>query len=77
MLLTKIMLNLIDDVNNILNNKNVIKYKSKDIDAMKSIAMAYSNRSLKEFENSLLTYANELKSDAIIKIILMHYMIIY
>ena len=67
MLLTKIMLNLIDDVNNILNNKNVIKYKSKDIDAMKSIAMAYSNRSLKEFENSLLTYANELKSDAIIK----------
>ena len=47
MLLTKIMLNLIDDVNNILNNKNVIKYKSKDIDAMKSIAMAYSNRSLK------------------------------
>ena len=63
----KIMLNLIDDVNNILNNKNVIKYKSKDIDAMKSIAMAYSNRSLKEFENSLLTYANELKSDAIIK----------
>lgn len=67
MLLTKIMLNLIDDVNNILNNKNVIKYKSKDIDAMKSIAMAYSNRSLKEFENSLLTYANELKFDAIIK----------
>ena len=67
MLLTKIMLNLIDDVNNILNNKNVIKYKSKDIDAMKAIATAYSNRSLKEFENSLLTYAEELKSDPIIK----------
>lgn len=67
MLLTKIMLNLIDDVNNILNNKNVIKYKSKDIDAMKAIATAYSNRSLKEFENSLLTYSEELKSDSIIK----------
>ncbi|RLV92260.1 26S proteasome regulatory subunit RPN6 [Spathaspora sp. JA1] len=67
MLLTKIMLNLVDDVNNILNNKNVIKYKSRDIDAMKAIALAYSNRSLKEFESSLLTYSQELKSDPIIK----------
>ncbi|EGW35511.1 uncharacterized protein SPAPADRAFT_132292 [Spathaspora passalidarum NRRL Y-27907] len=67
MLLTKIMLNLVDDVNNILNNKNVIKYKSRDIDAMKAIALAYSNRSLKEFETSLLTYTDELKSDPIIK----------
>ncbi|KAL6451905.1 RPN6 26S proteasome regulatory subunit RPN6 [Candida maltosa Xu316] len=67
MLLTKIMLNLIDDVNNILNNKNVLKYKSRDIDAMKAIATAYSNRSLKDFESSLLTYSEELKSDPIIK----------
>lgn len=66
MLLTKIMLNLVDDVNNILNHKNVVKYQSKDIDAMKSIATAYSNRSLKEFESSLLTYSSELKSDPII-----------
>ncbi|KAI5955270.1 RPN6 [Candida jiufengensis] len=67
MLLSKIMLNLIDDVNNILKNKNVIQYQSKDIDAMKSIAVAYSNRSLKEFENSLIQYSTELKSDEIIK----------
>lgn len=67
MLLTKIMLNLIDDVNNILNHKNVIKYQSKDIDAMKSIANAYSNRSLKDFESSLISYSKELKSDNIIK----------
>ncbi|GBL49776.1 hypothetical_protein [Candidozyma auris] len=67
MLLTKIMLNLIDDVKTILNNKNVIKYQSKDIDAMKAIATAYSNRSLKEFENALLAYSAELKSDPIIK----------
>lgn len=67
MLLTKIMLNLIDDVNTILNNKNVIKYQSKDIDAMKAIATAYSNRSLKEFEDSLNTYSGELRSDPIIK----------
>ncbi|KAI5966107.1 RPN6 [Candida margitis] len=67
MLLSKIMLNLIDDVNNILKNKNVIQYQSRDIDAMKSIAVAYSNRSLKEFENSLIQYSAELKSDEIIK----------
>lgn len=67
MLLTKIMLNLIDDVNVILNNKNVLKYQCRDIDAMKAIATAYSNRSLKEFENALLTYETELKSDQIIK----------
>lgn len=67
MLLTKIMLNLVDDVNTILNHKNVVKYQSKDIDAMKSIATAYSNRSLKNFETSLVTYSKELKSDPIIK----------
>lgn len=67
MLLSKIMLNLIDDVNNILKNKNVAQYQSKDIDAMKSIAVAYSNRSLKEFESSLIQYSAELKSDEIIK----------
>ncbi|CAK7901129.1 26S proteasome regulatory subunit Rpn6p [[Candida] anglica] len=67
MLLTKIMLNLVDDVNNILGHKNVVKYQSRDIDAMKSIATAYSNRSLKDFEGSLVTYADELKSDSIIK----------
>jgi 26S proteasome regulatory subunit N6 len=67
MLLTKIMLNLIDDVNNILGHKNVVKFQSKDIDAMKAIAVAYSNRSLKEFEHTLLEYSTELKSDPIIK----------
>ncbi|KAM9887004.1 hypothetical protein OXX79_013895, partial [Metschnikowia pulcherrima] len=67
MLLTKIMLNLIDDVNTLLNNKNVAKYQSRDIDAMKAIATAYSNRSLKEFETALTTFSAELRSDQIIK----------
>lgn len=67
MLLTKIMLNLIDDVNTILGHKNVVKYQSRDIDAMKSIATAYANRSLKDFELSLATYSAELRSDQIIK----------
>lgn len=67
MLLTKVMLNLVDDFNNILGHKNVLKFQSRDIDAMKAIANAYSNRSLKEFETALVTYSTELKSDPIIK----------
>ncbi|CCE80039.1 Piso0_003136 [Millerozyma farinosa CBS 7064] len=67
MLLSKIMVNLIDDVNTILEQKNVAKYQSRDIDAMKAISTAYSNRSLKEFENALFAYSEELKSDPIIK----------
>lgn len=67
MLLSKIMVNLIDDVNTLLEQKNVAKYQSRDIDAMKAIATAYSNRSLKEFENALFAYSEELKSDPIIK----------
>lgn len=66
MLLTKIMLNLIDDVTLILGNKNVVKYQSRDIDAMKAIATAYSNRSLNEFEEALKAYSAELRSDSII-----------
>lgn len=67
MLLSKIMLNLSDDVATLLKNKNVVKFQSRDIDAMKAIAQAYSNRSLHEFEQALTTYGSELKLDAIIK----------
>jgi 26S proteasome regulatory subunit N6 len=67
MLLSKIMLNLIDDVKKILASKYASKYNSKDIDAMKAISQAYANRSLKEFEQALLLYGKELSSDPIIK----------
>lgn len=67
MLLSKIMLNLIDDVKKILAAKYASKYNSRDIDAMRAIATAYSNRSLKEFEEALHIYRKELSSDAIIK----------
>jgi 26S proteasome regulatory subunit N6 len=67
MLLSKIMLNLVDDVKQILDNKYASKYNSRDIDAMKAIADCYSNRSLKEFEETLSIYGKELSSDSIIK----------
>ncbi|KAG7816697.1 hypothetical protein KL909_003139 [Ogataea angusta] len=68
MLLCKIMLNSIDDVNSLLNNKNVSKYaQGKDIEAMKSVSMAHSNRSLKELEDCLKSYVTELTQDPIIR----------
>ncbi|ODQ80676.1 hypothetical protein BABINDRAFT_7383 [Babjeviella inositovora NRRL Y-12698] len=67
MLLSKIMLNLIDEVNALLGNKNVVKYTNREIEAMKAVATAYSNRSLKEFETALSVYGAELKSDQIIR----------
>lgn len=66
-LLSKIMLNLSDDVESLLTNKNVIKYSGRDIDAMKAIATAYSNSSLKEFDQALETYGKELSSDPFIR----------
>ncbi len=67
MLLSKIMLNLTDDVNQILSSKTASKYVRRDIDAMKAIAKAYSNRSLKEFEDALSLYGKELSADPIIR----------
>lgn len=64
MLLSKIMLNLIDDVKNILNAKYTKEtYQSRGIDAMKAVAEAYNNRSLLEFNTALKNFQTELMSD--------------
>lgn len=67
LLLSKIMLNLTEDFDSLLNNKTVQKYSGRDIDAMKAIASAHANRSLKEFEATLETYLKELSSDPFIR----------
>ena len=64
MLLSKIMLNLTEDVYSIsisfswvtvdiVVGKMAQKYQGRDIDAMKAVANAHKNRSLSEFQNSL------------------------
>lgn len=64
MLLSKIMLNLIDDVKTITNAKYTKEtYQSRGIDAMKSVAEAYNNRSLAEFNAALTQYKTELMGD--------------
>ncbi|KAK5661038.1 hypothetical protein OQA88_12417 [Cercophora sp. LCS_1] len=67
MLLCKIMLNLVDDVNNLMTSKQAMKYASQSLEAMKAIARAHANRSLEEYERALSTYRYELGSDTFIR----------
>lgn len=67
MLLCKIMLNLVDDVNNLMTSKQALKYAGQSLEAMKAIARAHANRSLEEYERALATYRYELGSDAFIR----------
>jgi len=66
MLLCKIMLNQADDVANLLSGKQAQRYAGKQIDAMKAVAKAHSDRSLDSYEQSLAEYKYELASDRFI-----------
>ncbi|KAK4990390.1 26S proteasome regulatory subunit rpn6 [Elasticomyces elasticus] len=66
MLLCKIMLNLGDDVTQLMTSKQALKYAGKNLDAMKAVARAHTNRSLEEYENALGEYRYELGSDRFI-----------
>lgn len=67
MLLSKILLNCADDVQSIVSGKLALKYAGADVDSMKSIAKASKNRSLMEFQQTLIKYKSELQGDAIIQ----------
>ena len=73
MLLSKVMLNLTDDVYStdlfllanidIVTGKMAQKYQGRDIDAMKAVANAHKNRSLSEFQGSLKEFEKGTISD--------------
>lgn len=67
MLLSKIMLNLTDDVTSILTGKLALKYAGRDIEAMKAVAKAHENRSLAQFEQALSDFKPELGMDPFIR----------
>ena len=67
MLLCKIMLNLVDDVNQLMTSKQALKYAGKNLEAMKAVARAHANRSLEEYEKALGDYKYELGSDAFVR----------
>mmetsp|Transcript_19453 Transcript_19453/g.23274 ORF Transcript_19453/g.23274 Transcript_19453/m.23274 type:complete len:422 (+) Transcript_19453:114-1379(+) len=68
MLLCKIMTNNTEDVASIINTKGGIKHSGSETEAMKAIASASLDRSLKDFEAALSTYKEQLQDDPIIQV---------
>ena len=66
MLLCKVMVNANDDVNNLMQSKQAVRYAGKGLDAIKAVAKAHNNRSLEEYEHALSEYRYELGSDRFI-----------
>ena len=60
------MVNAKDDVDGLMTSKHALKYAGKNLDAMKAVARAHSNRSLEEYEQALHAYRFELGSDRFI-----------
>ncbi|WEW55013.1 26S proteasome regulatory subunit rpn6 [Emydomyces testavorans] len=67
MLLCKIMLNSVNEVNSLLGSKQAIRYAGTSLEAMKAVAKAHSNRSLEEYERALSDYRYELGSDVFVR----------
>jgi 26S proteasome regulatory subunit N6 len=66
MLLCKIMTGNAEDVPSIVNGSVALKYSGREVDAMKSVASAHSQRSLESFEKTLTDYKAELSDDPIV-----------
>lgn len=66
MMLTKIMMNRPQETKAITSCKSGLKYEGPQIEAMKAVAAAHEERSLKKFESVLLQYKAQLAEDHII-----------
>jgi len=67
MLLCKIMLGSVSDVYQIITGKgNLVKGSANGMEAMKEVANASKNRSLKEFDDARQKYRSELEADTLI-----------
>nr|MBE5727094.1 regulatory particle non-ATPase 6 [Cucujiformia] len=67
MLLSKIMLNNPEEVQQIVSGKLAIKYAGRDIDAMKAVAQASHKRSLADFQLAVKEFKHELEDDVIVR----------
>jgi len=63
MLMSKIMLNLPDEVATLVSGKLALRYTGKDLEAMKAVAASAKARSLSDFQSAVKTYREELEDD--------------
>eukprot|EP01120_Amphizonella_sp_Union-15-10_P002655 TRINITY_DN12962_c0_g1_i1.p1 TRINITY_DN12962_c0_g1~~TRINITY_DN12962_c0_g1_i1.p1 ORF type:complete len:420 (+),score=95.20 TRINITY_DN12962_c0_g1_i1:88-1347(+) len=67
MLLCKIMTNNADEISSIVSGKLALKYDGKDLQAMKAIALAHKDRSIKKLEDAKGHFLHELSEDPVIE----------
>ncbi|XP_013789651.1 26S proteasome non-ATPase regulatory subunit 11-like [Limulus polyphemus] len=67
MLLSKIMLNVPDDVQSIVMGKLALRYAGSETEAMKKVAQASHKRSLADFKKAVKDYRKQLVEDPIIR----------
>lgn len=66
MLLCKIMTNIAEDVQALINGKLALRFAGTELEAMRAVASAHSNSSLKQFKAAIETYKHELQDDPLI-----------
>lgn len=66
MLMSKIMLNLPDEVTNLVSGKLALRYSGPALEAMKAVALAAKARSLADFQTAVKKYKAELEDDRIV-----------
>ncbi|CAF0758406.1 unnamed protein product, partial [Didymodactylos carnosus] len=67
MLLSKVMMNLSDDVNALMSVKLALKYAGRDVESIKAVAQASKKRSLADFQQALKDYHVELVDDPMVR----------
>jgi len=66
MLLSKVMLNLPDEVSNIVSGKLALRYSGPEVEAMKAVAAANKARSLADFQVAVEKFKVQLEEDKIV-----------
>lgn len=66
MLLSKIMLNLPDDVTNLVSGKLALRHSGPDMESMKAVALAAKQRSLADFQKAVATFKVQLEEDKVV-----------
>merc|ERR1719370_2221051 len=66
MLLSKVMLNLPDEVTNLVSGKLALRHSGPDMESMKAVALAAKARSLADFQKAVKAYKVQLEDDMIV-----------